>query len=90
MTSGIWAFIILVGVFVFLAGALACVIEERDEARKANKWLHEDNATLRRYLDKRNHQVGNLVVENYEMHLLIRQAREQGFVPREMREGREN
>lgn len=90
MLSGVWAFIIGVGLLIVLASVLACVIRERDDAVKANKWLHEDNAELRRYLDKRNHQVGNLVVENYEMHLLIRQAREQGFVPRKVKEGREN
>lgn len=93
MTSA-WAFVGGVFLLVIFASLWAHeaarsneAIRERDAAIEA---LHEDNATLRRYLDKRNHQVGNLVAENYEMHLLIRQAREQGFVPRKMREGREN
>jgi len=89
MTS-IWAFIILVFVFVVLASMLAYVVEERDEAIRANEALHKDNATLRRYLDKRNHHIMNLMVENYELHNLVNQAHGKGFIPQQFRQGREN
>lgn len=85
-----WAFIMLVFVFVILAAALSVVIEERDEARAANAALHKDMATLRRHLDRRNHHIMNLMIENYELHVMINQAHGQGFVPKKFRQGREN
>lgn len=94
MTSGIWAFIILVGVFVFLAGMVAYVVEDRDrrvkQAEDANAALHAQIAELRRYSDKQNYHLSNLMVENYELHVLINQAHGQGFVPKKFRQGREN
>lgn len=90
MTSGVWAFVILVGVFVILAGALAYALQGRDEAIKANKALHEQVAELRRYNDKQNYHISNLMVENYELHVMINQAHGQGFIPKKFRQGREN
>lgn len=90
MGSGVWACIIVAGVFVALAGMLAYVIQERDEAIKANAALHVQVAELRRHLDRRNHHIMNLMVENYELHNLVNQAHGRGFIPQQFKQGRQN
>ncbi|MFN8493158.1 MAG: hypothetical protein U0350_36480 [Caldilineaceae bacterium] len=90
MDSNIWAFVGLIGILVVLAFLLAHACEERDEAIRANKFLHADNAQLRRHLDRRNHQLGNLVVENYEQGVMLKQAYERGYIPQQLWDGRQN
>lgn len=96
MTSA-WAFIILVGVLALLAGYAAHCGQvaqdaqgERKQAEQANAALHAQVAELRRYLDKLNYHNSNLMVENYELHSMINQAYKRGFIPRPMKQGREN
>lgn len=88
--SGAWAFVGIVAALVILAGyALHCGAVAQD-AEDANKELHKRVGELERRLEKRNHQVVDLMVENYELHKLINQAHGKGFIPEQFRQGREN
>ena len=88
--SGAWAFVGIVFALVILAGyALHCGAVAQD-AEKANEALHERVGELERKLDKRNQQIIDLMVENYELHIMINQAHGKGFIPERFKHGREN
>ncbi len=102
--SGAWAFVGIVFVLVVLAGyaghnaqraqdaqeELGRTEKALDIAEEANAALHTQVADLRRYIDKQNYHISNLMVENYELHNLVNQAHGRGFIPQQFKQGREN
>lgn len=90
MTSGIIPFIFLVFLLVVLASyALHCGAIAQD-AQEANVALHKRLSEAERKLDKRTHQMVDLMVENYELHNLVNQAHGRGFIPQQFKQGRQN
>ena len=102
--SGAWAFVGIVFVLVVLAGYAGHNGQRAQEAKEdleqaeealniaeeANAALHTQVADLRRYIDKQNYHISNLMVENYELHNLVNQAHGKGFIPQQFKHGREN
>ncbi len=88
--SGAWAFVSIVFVLVVLAGCAGHNAQRAQDAEKANEALHERVGELERKLDKRNQQIIDLMVENYELHNLVNQVHGRGFIPQQFKHGREN
>lgn len=104
MDSGIIPFLVMVGVLI-VAAAIAghsgqkMVEAQRDAERLTTQSvvLCAENDMLRELLanaDERTKrhraQIAGLVVENHELGLLLNQAYDRGYIPRQMKEGREN
>lgn len=88
--SAAWGFIGIVAALVILAAYAAHCGQLAQDAQDANAKLNKRMGELERRLDKRNQQLVNLMVENYELHNLVNQAHGKGFIPQMFKHGREN